>query len=47
MSRKYTKEMKIQACEDFFNGRKYRKQIALELNMGKRGAKKKRMGENV
>ena len=34
MSRKYTKEMKIRACEDFLNGRKSRKQIALELNMG-------------
>ena len=40
MSRKYTKEMKIRACEDFLNGRKSRKQIALELNMGKREAKK-------
>lgn len=40
MSRKYTKEMKIRACEDFLNRRKSRKQIALELNMGKRGAEK-------
>lgn len=40
MSRKYTKEMKIWACEDFLNGRKPRKQIALELNMGKRVAEK-------
>lgn len=40
MSRKYIKEKKIKACEDFLNGRKYRKQIALELNIGKRGAEK-------
>lgn len=40
MSRNFTKEMKIRACEDFLNGRKLRKQIALELNMVKRGAEK-------
>lgn len=47
MFRKYTKEMKIQAFEDIMNGRKSRKLIALELNMKKRGAENKRMGENV
>lgn len=37
MARKYTKEMKIQACKDYLEGRKSRKQIALELNMGRKG----------
>ncbi len=42
MAKKYTKEMKIQACKDFLSGKKSRKQIASELNMGKRGAEKVR-----
>lgn len=37
MVKKYTKEMKIKACKDFLEGKKSRKQIALELHMGKKG----------
>ncbi len=34
---KYTKEQKVQACDDYLNGRKTARQIADELNMSKRG----------
>ncbi|MBM6841321.1 helix-turn-helix domain-containing protein [[Clostridium] spiroforme] len=34
---KYSKEQKVQACEDYLNGRKTASQIALELNMCKYG----------
>lgn len=34
---KYTKEQKVQACEDYLNGTKSAKQIAIELNMSKSG----------
>lgn len=37
MAIKYTKEMKIQACKDFLENGKSRKQIALELSMGQKG----------
>ena len=37
MAIKYTKEIKIKACEEFLSGKKSRKQIALELNMRKKG----------
>lgn len=40
MSIKYTKEIKIKACKDFLSGKKSRRQIALELNMSKRGSEK-------
>lgn len=36
---KYTKEQKVQACEDYISGRKSAKQIKYELNMGKCGAR--------
>ena len=35
---KYTKEQKVQACEDYLSGRKSSEQIKIELKMGKRGA---------
>ncbi len=35
---KYTKEQKVQACEDYLSGRKSAEQIKIELNMGKCGA---------
>lgn len=35
---KYSKEQKVQACEDYLNGRKTASQIALELNMCKYGS---------
>lgn len=31
---KYSKEQKVQACEDYLNGIKSALQIATELNMG-------------
>lgn len=34
---KYTKEQKVQACEDYLSGKKSASQIALELNMSKYG----------
>lgn len=34
---KYTKQQKVQACEDYLSGRKTAIQISVELNMGKRG----------
>ena len=34
---KYTKEQKVQACEDYLRGIKSAAQIVIELNMGKRG----------
>ena len=34
---KYSKEQKVQACEDYLNGRKSASQIAAELNMGRHG----------
>ena len=34
---KYTKEQKVQACEDYLSGRKSAEQIKIELNMGKCG----------
>ena len=40
MERKYAKEMKIQACKEFLEGKKLKKQIALELDMGKKEMKK-------
>lgn len=40
MAIKYTKGIKIKACEEFLSGKKSRKQIALELNMGKKGSEK-------
>lgn len=36
---KYTKEQKVQACEDYLSGRKSAEQIKIELNMGKCGAR--------
>lgn len=36
---KYSKEQKVQACEDYLNGRKTTSQIAIELNMSKYGSK--------
>ena len=35
---KYTKEQKVQACEDCLSGIKSAQQIATELNIRKRGA---------
>ena len=35
---KYTKEHKVQACEDYLSGRKSTEQIKIELNMVKRGS---------
>ena len=35
---KYTKEQKVQACEDYLKGRKTVRQIAVELNMSKNGS---------
>ena len=35
---KYTKEQKVQACEDYLNGKKTTRQIAVELNMSKNGS---------
>ena len=35
---KYTKEQKVQACEDYLSGRKSAEQIKIELDMGKCGA---------
>lgn len=35
---KYSKQQKVQACEDYLNGTKSARQIAKELNMGKRGS---------
>lgn len=45
MSRKlkYTQEQKLKACQDYISGEKSAKQIALELNMEKRGADKVRL----
>ena len=40
MSGKYTKEIKIQACEDFLHERKSRKEFALELDIGKHDTEK-------
>lgn len=34
---KYSYEQKVQACEEFLKGKKSASQIAMELNMGKRG----------
>ena len=34
---KYTKEQKVQACEDYLNKRKSAEQIRIELNMAKNG----------
>lgn len=35
---KYTKEQKVQVCEDYLSGRKSAEQIRIELNMAKYGA---------
>ena len=35
---KYSAEQKVQACEDYLSGKKTAKQIARELEMGKRGS---------
>ena len=35
---KYTKEQKVQACEDYLNKRKSAEQIRIELNMAEYGA---------
>lgn len=35
---KYTKQQKVQACEDYLNGAKSASQIAKELNMSKKGS---------
>lgn len=35
---KYSKEQKMQACEDYLSGKKTASQIAVELNMSKYGA---------
>jgi len=34
---KYSYEQKVQACEEYLNGKKSASQIAMDLNMGKRG----------
>ena len=34
---KYSKDQKVQACEDYLNGRKTASQIAVELNMSRHG----------
>lgn len=41
---KYTKQQKVQACEDYLSGRKTAIQISVELNMGKRGDDRVRKG---
>lgn len=47
MAKKYTKEIKIQACKDFLEEKKSRKQIALELHMGKKEMKELGNGKDV